>query len=406
VIEYSFELAIQGVEPDFQSRLAETFRGEYVLSSLLSSKRGRFAYRVLHSAMLLCLSFSAAVLSLAQSNQRVSPWQQKTLAGAFSTTRTIPRAEHGYLVSFRRSNLPGGGGNIFLRSLADGDELPITFWVRDASEIRLEDVATSAMGQIYVAGSSVRQGEMAPTNFVAEIDRQGNVSQLVDLGPYAPKRVCAANDGTFWTFGVGLGGLGEDQRGERLLRQYSPDGHLLGAYLPSIKFPALSRYGFRRAAVTLVCGDESVGVYLAKPARWIEVQSGTAIAYKWRIASPPPGTITTAVLMRSHQVYAAFATKTMGADGKPSLHSLMYQLSLPGNEQGPVFSGGGTVNGSVVFSNKSHSGTRPKGIWVPLAGGSADTSVSAILVGRDNGSLVYVEPRVPGSDPTFSWVRP
>ena len=353
--------------------------------------------------VLICLGMSLSSASMADSN--LSPaWQQRTVANAFVRGRTIPRADHGYLFSFRRRIRQGDGENLFVRSLAGGEQQAITFSVEGASEIRAEDMAVNSGGQIYVAGSLMRPGEISPTNFVAEVGRSGEVAKFFDLGTYTPKRVCVENDGTFWTFGLGIGGNGEDSRGDRLLRQYSPDGHLLTSYLPSVKFPSLSRYGFGRAAVTLSCGDQSVGVYLARPARWIEVQFSDPVAYKWRIQPAPRGVITHAVLMGSHQVYATFSTRLTRLDGQPGVVSTTYKLSLPaeGEDSSASKEPLGTTGTSLSLTT-AHSGNRAKGSWTQLP---VQGTTNMFLLGRENESLIYTGPRVPGVDSAFYWVRP
>ncbi len=359
-----------------------------------------------HLGALALLVLTAACMSVAQSSQLPSAWQQKKIANAFSKQRTVPHVDHGYIVSFRPRMAKDGGSNIFVSSLATGEEQSITFWINGASEIRAEDVAVNTGGQIYIAGSLMRTGEVSLTNFVAEVDRTGTATRVFDLGSFTPKRMCPANDGTFWVFGLSLGGGGDDGHGERLLRQYSTEGHLLNAYLPSNKFPSLSRYGFGRAAVTLACGDESVGVYIARPARWIEVQFSNPVAYKWRIQPAPPGRVTGVVLMGTHQLYATFATRVVGADGKRDVSSMMYRLNIPASEQASPLLQLAGPSGSDLSLSKLPAGSRPKGSWTPLPDGSDTAAGKVFLLGRDDQSLVYVGPRVASADPTFYWVRP
>jgi hypothetical protein len=364
-------------------------------------------------APLACLATAVLCLlwldgsSMAQSQHLSLAWQQKTFASAFAKQRTMPRVDHGYLLSFRHRIFENDESNLFVRSMDTGEEQATAFWIKGASEIRAEDVAANSKGQIYVAGSMMRPGQVTLTNFVAEVDRSGNPPRVFDLGSFTPKRVCGANDGTIWAFGLTLGGHGEDGHGERLLRQYSSDGALLNAYLPDKKFPTLASRGFRRAAVTLTCGDESVGVYLARPARWIEVQSGKPVAYKWRIQSPPPGIVTGAVLVGSHEVYATFATRTLGADGKVNVSSTLYKLNLPIDGQIPSLSQSSPasfVDTSRVGSLPS--GDRPRGIWTQLVDPSDSRSGNIFLLGRDAQSLVYVGRKAESSDSTLYWVRP
>jgi hypothetical protein len=354
---------------------------------------------------LCCIWLSSA--TVAQSQHLSPTWQQKSYANSFSRQRTIPRVDHGYLLSFRHRIFDSKESNLFLRSLNTGSEQSLSFWIDGATEIRAEDAAVSSGGQVYVVGSLMRAGQLDLTNFVAAVDRSGNPPRVFDLGSFTPKRVCAANDGTIWAFGLTLGGHGEDGHGDRLLRQYSPDGRLLNAYLPNKKFPALASRGFRREAVSLACGDDSVGVYLARPPRWIEVQSSDSVAYKWRIQSAPPGIVTGVALMNSHELYATFATRTVGTDGKVNVASTLYQLNLPVDGHGLSLlpSASNPLTSGSPLGDLS-SGGRPRGSWTPLIDDSDSRAGNVFLLGRDDQSLVYVGRKSEGLDPVLYWVRP
>jgi hypothetical protein len=347
------------------------------------------------------LAIVAMSLSTANSSALPQAWQEKTVPQAFSAGNTLPRVDRGYVLSFRTKTTNGNHSNIIVHSLATGEQREITLWIDGASEIRLEDVAISPTGETLVAGSHTRAGDPTLTNFVAEIDKTGNLVKLHDLGSYRPKRVCAADDGSFWSMGLSMGGEAADGFGERLLRQYSPDGQLLNAYLPSKKFPVLSREDYKRSAVTLSCGDESVGLYIARPARWIEVDLKSSVVHKWRVQPTPEGRVTGLVLRGSHEVYATFVARSVGSDAGSAVSSTAYKLQVP-LDHSRVSS-----TGETTAFDQLQSDTRPKATWQPLTAGSGGlTSANRFLVGRDDRSLIYLGGRVQGAAPTFYWVRP
>jgi len=98
--------------------------------------------------------------SFAESKELPAPWRHEQGANAFSLNRTVPRVDHGYLFSFRRRLREGGGNNMFVRSLSTGQEAQFSFWIEGATEVRLEDAAMNGVGQIYLAGSYMRSGEI------------------------------------------------------------------------------------------------------------------------------------------------------------------------------------------------------------------------------------------------------
>jgi hypothetical protein len=347
------------------------------------------------------LVFLVMGVSQANSNNLPSAWQQKTLPQLFSPGNTLPRVDRGYMFSFRRKVANGNQSNIILHSLATGEKKELTLWIEGASEIQLEDVAVGPTGETFVAGSHTRAGDAALTNFVAEIDKTGTLVKLHDLGSYHPKRVCVGNDGSFWSMGLSNGGETEDGFGERLLRQYSPDGRLINAFLPSKKFPVLSRVDYKRSAVNLSCGDESVGLYVARPARWVEVDLKTSVVHKWRVQPAPDGRVTGLVLRGAHEVYATFVTRTMGSNGEPMVSSTAYKLEVPQDH-----ARASSPNNAPAV-DRLQSDTRPKATWQPLTASSGGrTSTNRFLVGRDDQSLIYLGGRVQGAAPTLYWVRP
>jgi hypothetical protein len=307
------------------------------------------------------------------------------------------------MFSFRRRILDDSKSNLHVRSLATGDETDMTFWIKGASEIRVEDVAIGPAGQVYIAGSMMQPASPSLSNFVAAVDSSGNPSKVTDLGSYRPKRLCVASDGTFWTFGFGLGLTGVDGRGGRLLRQYSSGGSVLNAFLPSEKFPALAHLDFRRSSAALTCGDESVGLYLSKPARWIEVPFANPVANKWRIQPAPPGVLVGVALLGAHQAYASFAARSVATDGKPEMVGNLYKLTLP--MDGEANSEATPVQAASGGERLLQSGSRPKANWTSLSDGTS-AAKKVFLLGRDEHSLVYAGGRKQGADPTLYWVRP
>lgn len=348
----------------------------------------------------LCL----ATISFGQAERLPSSWQQKTVANSFSKQRTIPRVDHGYLFSYQPSIVGADESNLFVRSLATGQEHPIKFWISGASEIRVEDVSISLNGMIFVAGALTRSGDIGATSFVAVLDGTGDTTKFIDLGRYRPKRVCAANDGTFWTFGQVMNGDNEFYRGQ-LLREYSADGHMLNAFLPIAKFPGLARVDYGRTKARLTCGDESVGLYLSRPMRWIEVQFNDKTPYKWRLQAVPPGRMTGLALMETHQVYATFANRVPNGDGTSRLVSSTYRLNFPVGGQTPPPETSLDLDEGDSLS-RLNSGNRDRGSWAPIGDTPNGVSGKLFLLGRDDQSLVYAGPKDAGANPTFYWVRP
>jgi len=177
---------------------------------------------------------------------------------------------------------------------------------------------------------------------------------------------------------------------------------VLNAFLPSEKFPALAHLDFRHASAALACGDESVGLYLSKPARWVEVPFANPVANKWRIQPAPLGVLVGVALLGAHHVYASFAARTVGSDGLPETTGKLYKLTLPTDGQDkPVASSVQAGAGG----ERLQSGNRAKANWTSLSDGSSAAG-KVFLLGRDEQSLVFAGGKTQGADPTLYWVRP
>jgi hypothetical protein len=320
-----------------------------------------------------------ALNAFAQTTSLQAPWQKKAFGDAFSLAeRIFPRIDHGYLLSFRPTIQRASHGDIVLQSLVTGETRQLTFWFGGASEIHIAAASINkAEERVYVAGSYVRQADIAVTDFIAELDLTGHIVRTFGLGLYRPRRICAADDGTLWTLGQVLNENGEDSgAASGMLRNYSVNGQLLNAYLPGSEFPVVSRNIAKKSRVFLSCGDESVGVYLGPARRWIEIPFGGGAAQQWQIEPPQSApTMTHLTLLGKGTVYASFRNRESSASN-----------AIYGINRGP--------NGEVRWTRISQK----------LRVGAK--AVGKVLMGRDGPSVVYLERTSSELNPTLYWSKP
>lgn len=303
--------------------------------------------------------------------------RQQTLKTAFApdSGRSSPVASHGFLVSHARRIAPGHKPGLFLTSLSTGEEFRLPLQISKASTIRVQSSAVAVDGSVLVAGSyKPRERGRSAVNFVARVDRDG-VKAVHDLQDYMPQRICAAPDGTFWTFGqepskeARVSPRGGDWN-YFLLRQYSAAGVLQGSFLERSALPPRrlkytadvpgSNWAFLR------CGERSVGAYVGRGTRfflWTEVNMATGQAYARSVRVLRKATISGLALLGERQVFASF--------NPGGLHQL---VDVPG---------------------------RPSR-WTPVA--AADGSRPELkLLGRDGGDLVHLRGERVTQRPIVYW---
>lgn len=295
------------------------------------------------------------------------PSKSASFPGAFNKVRSFPVSSNGYLVSFTRISSNATGPNLIqLVSLETGEKKLLQLDLHRSTTL-IADASVSPSGLVFVVGSYVRaDGSIA--NFLAKLDPAGETSALNDLADYSAEKICAATDGSVWTFG-------ERQQSSPgthydTLREYTADGSLKGSWLDrAILGGDLGQPGAESRAI-LTCGQRSVGVYTAYPgsARWTELQLSTGVAQTDSVTPVTKARITGLSLLGPGQVYASVVRQG-------TLRGL-YRLA---------------VTGSSIAE------------WVPVNTGATNFSR---LVGRDGPNLVYYTTAAVPGNPVLYWSKP
>jgi hypothetical protein len=335
---------------------------------------------------------------------------------------SFPVANAGRLLVFRRTLRAPGDLALKVRAIQTGREWTSAFWIPGASAIRIRAGALTMDGHALVAGLSattpagagrlneLRPPDESPTEsdglnrdvraFAAEIDDSGHVLKTIDFGTYDVQRLCASDDGTFWTIGRDwtLEQEAEVPTTYHLVRQYSARGEMLNQFLPwhwlgqSPSHDDANGPPFRRSMAFLACGKRSIVAYLAKAGAQgflvaeFDRASGRT---RWRHAVRVPGLVMTGLaVLEDKSVHATFATPVRSRpDGRAAL------LQRGGDPEGDAHSPPG------LYALDQNS--RPA-VWHPVAlaqpGNGAD-----VLIGTDSTRLLVAwradlggfSPRVP-----------
>lgn len=374
-----------------------------------------------------CLCVLGVVCALcAQQGTLPTPWKELRFPVAIDPPAySFTKLESSYLWKVRRTLTTKEQEDdvIELRSLVDGSQTFVPFWLKGAKTIWIEDATLTNDLTVLLVGSFstpeaigvANSSKTAKTSFVVGIDVQGRTMFDLNVGSYEPSQICAAGDGNIWV-------LGQDVIAEAtgnpysLLRKYSTTGKLLGFYLNrgEIHSPALvlstrrqqeaGVEAFRMNRVLLRCGEQSVGVYLGVSQTWTEVRLRDGYTQTWNLTLPAPRALMTGLsLMSEHVVYASFRELSFGSI--PEARFL--KGSSPNVFVAPYQNSTGVMKGLYVLNLIPNQ----KANWQEIPGTISYNNtpgVFARLIGSDGSSLVCLRtPQQPESKiPTLIWVKP
>jgi hypothetical protein len=245
--------------------------------------------------ILLLLAFSASLL-FAQHAQPPSPslsapQRQVSLLGLSQTWHRL--WDKGYLISWGSHGSSEASPTKPAVVLYDQEgriAREAIIWLKDASSVEVNDVATNRAGNLVVAGGTENQAGVI-ANFIASIGNDGRVSQIIRTTPFLPIYVCAAEDGTVWSYGFDRDVEGKKVEGSLILRQYSFDKGQLRAMADKsiLNFSGwtLAR-GRYPGEISFRCTSRKVGLFNGASGDWLEFDIATDKLNVAKIDPLPP----------------------------------------------------------------------------------------------------------------------
>jgi hypothetical protein len=216
-------------------------------------------------------------------------------------------------------------------------------WFKDASSVGINDVAVSGTGNLVVAGGTEsRTGAIA--NFIATIGRDGHVDSVIRTNPFLPIYVCAAEDGTVWSYGIDRDAGGRGVASSLRLRQYSFNK---GQIKSMLDVSTLNSAGWKLSRgrypgeISLRCNAEKLGIYNAASGEWVELAFSTnklKVAKVNPLPSPKQLRLRGFAMTDSGDVFASLADKST----TPARVGL-FRLEFEGNGPGSWVPVGNTV---------------------------------------------------------------
>jgi hypothetical protein len=145
-------------------------------------------------------------------------------------------------------------------------------WFKEASRVTVLDAAVNRAGNLVVAGGTTSQAGVI-AHFIASVGSDGHLSQVIRTTPFLPIYVCAAEDGTVWSFGIDRDEEGRGIEKSLRLRQYSFDKGQLRAMLDVSTLNAggwTLTEGRYPGEINLRCNSQKVGLYNGRSGEWVE----------------------------------------------------------------------------------------------------------------------------------------
>lgn len=207
-------------------------------------------------------------------------------------------------------------------------------WFKDSARTGVDSAAVTKSGHLVVSGGTTsRAGAIA--NYIANVDSTGHMSRVIRTTHFLPVYVCAAEDGTVWSYG-----FDRDEEGKRvgdspMLRQYSFDKGQIRAMLnrSALNSSAWTLSDGRYPGdISLRCTSREVGLYNGTSGEWIRFDIATnrlAVAKVDPLPPPKEMRITGFALTESGDVFVSLHDRS----SQPP-RSGLFRLSFVGSDVG------------------------------------------------------------------------
>lgn len=258
--------------------------------------------RLLGTAVVACLLSASTTTLLAQGGLSVAPgWRiseeaHRAQARPSSEPRFLPASwVHGYWVSIVTHDYDSTKPDEVNVVLADSNGTRVRgvrVWLPGSIRVNIDDVVVvDDAGTLLASGYAVAS-ERGIVYFIARVDANGAVADVIKTNPFVPSCVCPAPDGTIWALGQELG-KSELHEDYMMLRQYAFGTGLVAQYLPRNSFrsdvspgavvaSAESLRGFGQASY-LRCAKDRVVVYVNLTDELAEIDSASHAVTRYSV---------------------------------------------------------------------------------------------------------------------------
>lgn len=162
-------------------------------------------------------------------------------------------------------------------------------WLDGAELVSVTAAAIGPSGKLVVSGGAQNPAGAIST-YIAEIGKDDHVSRVIRAAPYSARRLCAAEDGTVWTYGMDRDNRLADIPSSLRIRQFSFEKGQLRAMLDTSTFNPegwVLDLGRFPDDVSLRCNAKTVGLYNSVTGDLVEVDTKSGTMKITKVATLP-----------------------------------------------------------------------------------------------------------------------
>lgn len=225
-------------------------------------------------------------------------------------------------------------------------------WLDGASSLTVDTAAIGPSGKIVVSGG-VQDSAGHITTYLAEIGKDDHVSRVIRTAPYVARRLCAAADGTVWTYGMDRDNRLADIPDSLRIRQFSFEKGQLRAMLDTSTFNPegwQSDRGRRSDDVSFRCNAKTVVLYHSIAGDLVEVDTKTGVMKITKVTGVPDTVdfyVLGFALTDSGEIFASYVDRRQ----KPVTSGLFHLVRDRSNSTAKWVAVEGTVGRYVQGSN-------------------------------------------------------
>jgi len=229
-----------------------------------------------------------------------------------------PTFDHGYVAAWDVKQLhsvtlyaPDGHETFSVTSL----KLPDATRTDTPISVAMDTDGTSAMA--YRAQNGRRSG-------FAILDSNGNQIRVIETEPYKPSQVCFGPDHSIWTYGDQWSPADTLEHDFLIFHHYSPNGKLIGAYVPRSTLPAWDGPGIDQLAAPFIghwrlrASKDRIGAAfnLGGPRQlWVELDFNGELKGQWSFTESLSGWVMPAAFDSKGILYGMHGTHENHHDG-------------------------------------------------------------------------------------------
>jgi hypothetical protein len=227
-------------------------------------------------------------------------------------------------------------------------------WLDGAASLDVSHAVVGPSGRLVVSGG-VQSPSGAITTYIAEIGKDDHISRAIRVAPYSAWRLCAAEDGTVWTYGMDrdnrLAGIPNSLR----IRQFSFEKGQLRAMLDISTLNPVGwelPLGYGGDDFSFRCNAKTVVLYNSNSGDLVEVEAKTGIMKITKVAELPSLDnkefyINGFALTESGEMFASYVDRRQ----KPVTSGLFHLVRDRSNSTAKWVAVEGTVGRYVTGSN-------------------------------------------------------